>query len=127
MLNMALAASQNLADETVASLKALHYAMAALVEHQNADDRHLTPTGIDVLRVRVRDLEFLMQDLWGFARDETKHTHWRRFNVLKVKKKAKVKRSELRKQIKSLETTNDALKMRIVHLERTQIPYILRD
>lgn len=83
-LNVDYAKRRGLSKQDIRSLKALHFAMDSMVRHQNAlhELELLSTNDIKRLRKRVRDMEFLMQELWEFGPNELNHTHWRRFDAL---------------------------------------------
>ena len=80
MINMELARQRGLSKSQIKDLNTLHHAMALLVEQWEfcCGNQWEAGTRKD-WRKTIRRLEYLMQDAWGFDRDKSKHTHWRRF------------------------------------------------
>lgn len=80
--NRELAARRGLSKSEIKDIDALHEVMNVLVEQYLYFSGCLTAGQKKVLRRTIRRLEYLMQDAWGFPRDKTRHTHWRRFPEL---------------------------------------------
>lgn len=79
-LNVDLAKRRGLPKQDIKYLKALHYAMDAMVAQYNG--RLLSEKEVKRLSKRVQDMEFLMQDIWEFDPNEFRHYHWKRFDAL---------------------------------------------
>lgn len=77
--NRELAAARGLSKSAIKDIDALHEVMTVLVEQHLYFMGRTTRKQRKALRRTVRRLEYLMQDAWGFPRDKTRHTHWRRF------------------------------------------------
>lgn len=72
-LNEKLVESQHLSEERVEILKALHIEMYELKEKiDKTDDKN----ELRELVISVENLEFMMQDAWGFEKNRNYHTHW---------------------------------------------------
>lgn len=67
-LNKNLLKQQQVADEDTKDLLALHFAMDAIINHQDEYCRS------DLTKV-IERLEYMMQDKWGFSRVRERHTH----------------------------------------------------
>lgn len=68
-LNKKLIYKQGLTFETVEKLEALHRALEDVIE---------SPSSYEDAVFEIEQLEFKMQELWGFTQDRNYHAHWLR-------------------------------------------------
>jgi hypothetical protein len=84
MLNYDLAERRELSKRDINKLEALHNIMDDLCAQQNWAHDKFGTSKKDKKKLRrvVRQLEFMMQLLWSFPEDKTRHYHWKRFDCL---------------------------------------------
>lgn len=78
MLNPKLVAKQELTEENIQAIIAAHNERLRLFHRLKKVDPK-TEEGLDELRqgaMRLEELEFEMQDAWGFPRSKDHHTWW---------------------------------------------------
>jgi len=89
MINYKLAKERGLTQGNIDKLEDLHEEMDWLAADWNRSlafpFRKPRPVRKWTSRY-VESLEYQMQDRWGFDRDKSKHTHWRRFPGLRPKR-----------------------------------------
>ncbi len=81
-LNERLLAERGIRSRERKDLEALHEVMDSMVFHWNGWSEREKGWSRDAFQNRVKRLEYLMQDAWGFPRNENKHTHRHRFEGL---------------------------------------------
>lgn len=73
VLNSRLVEQQNLTEEKINILKNLHIGMHETKEKmKETDDK----SALRELAFTVENLEFMMQEAWGFPKDRNYHSHW---------------------------------------------------
>lgn len=83
-LNLKLAKERDLSDQDIADLETLHTLMNIMVtvwEGMN-DQGEVDPDIRKKYRKLVMQMEYMMQDKWGFPRTFMRHTHYKRFEGL---------------------------------------------
>lgn len=69
MINLQLVKSKNLSQQAISEIESIHDKLTNLMSR----------AGLGVFNQsvydRIEELEFELQDWWGFERDESKHTH----------------------------------------------------
>jgi hypothetical protein len=83
-LNKALIEQRGLDKRSVKKLKTLHALMDSLVDQQNAFHDMVGMSKKDTKRLRrvVLNMEYMMQEQWGFPENKGEHTHYMRFTAL---------------------------------------------
>ncbi len=74
-LNKHLVKKQNLSQEDVDVILSLHKDKFFLFKQFN-DIPTLSETEVHELILEIEDLEFFMQEAWGFEQNRDYHTHW---------------------------------------------------
>ncbi len=82
MLNERLLAERGIRSRERKDLEALHEVMDCLTRIWDAKGYATRDADRGRYQRMVKRLEYLMQDKWGFPRNENKHTHRNRFNGL---------------------------------------------
>jgi hypothetical protein len=83
-LNKLLIEQRGLDKRSVKKLKTLHALMNSLVDQQNAFHDMVGTSKKDAKRLGriVRNMEYMMQEQWGFEENKHEHTHYMRFTSL---------------------------------------------
>ena len=74
-LNPHLAIRQGISVQDVAVIIKLHHYLNEIINLSNGTDINDTKT-LGAIGRHVQDIEFAMQDFWGFGRSSAHHTHW---------------------------------------------------
>ena len=94
MINYKLAKERGLTTQSIDDLEDLHQQMDALAsswarDRVIADRMRYEKEDRRWLKRKVEEIEYQMQDCWGFDRDKTLHRHWLRFQGLRPKRYAR--------------------------------------